>query len=167
MTPVISVVIPTHNTRQDYLRRVLDALKQQTLPCEQWEIIVVDNGSRVPLEAGAGQQDNRSAGPQDCGTSLPSHLPTCPPFTEIDLGWHPNARVVREEELGLTFARLRGFVEARGELIVMVDDDNVLAPDYLENAVSIAQRNPALGAFGGKCVPEFEVEPEAWLASVT
>jgi hypothetical protein len=73
---------------------------------------------------------------------------------------------VREEELGLTYARLRGFAEAKGKLIVMVDDDNVLAPDYLEAAVRIAQEQPALGAFGGKCLPEFEAEPEEWLASV-
>jgi hypothetical protein len=71
--------------------------------------------------------------------------------------------VVREDKLGLTFARLRGFAEAKGELIVMVDDDNVVAPDYLETAVEIARKHPALGAFGGKCLPEFEVEPEPWL----
>ena len=160
----VSVVIPTHNPRMDYLARVLEALRAQTLPREQWEIIVVDNGSRVSLKAGAGQQDNRSAGPQDCGTSLPSHIPTFPPSTaHLDLGWHPNARVVREEELGLTFARLRGFAEAKGYLIVMVDDDNLLAPDYLETAVRIAQEHPGLGAFGGKCLPEFETEPGPWL----
>jgi hypothetical protein len=67
----------------------------------------------------------------------------------------------------LTFARLRGFAEAKGDLIMMVDDDNVLAPDYLETAVRIAEEHPALGAFGGKCLPEFEVKPEEWLASVT
>jgi GT2 family glycosyltransferase len=163
----VSVVIPTHNPRIDYLRRVFDALKHQTLAKSLWELVIVDNGSRVPLKAGAGQQDNRSAGPQDCGTSLPSHLPTCSPFTEIDLGWHPNARLVREQQLGLTFARLRGFAEAKGDLIVMVDDDNLLAPDYLETAVCIARERLGLGAFGGKCLPEFEVEPEGWLASVT
>jgi glycosyltransferase involved in cell wall biosynthesis len=146
--PRVSVVIPTHNPRGDYLRRVIDALREQMLPREQWELLVVDNGSRVPIKAGAGQQDNRSAGPQDA---------------QLDLNWHANARVVREDKLGLTYARLRGFAEAKGKLIVMVDDDNVLAPDYLEAAVRIAQEQPALGAFGGKCLPEFEVEPEPWL----
>jgi GT2 family glycosyltransferase len=67
--------------------------------------------------------------------------------------------------LGLTFARLRGFAEAKGELIVMVDDDNVLAPDYLETAVRIAEEHPMLGAFGGKSLPEFAVEPPEWLAA--
>lgn len=165
----MSVVIPTHNPRMDYLGRVLEALRVQTLPCERWELLVVDNGSREPLKAVAGRQDDRSTGPRVCGTALPSHLPTFPPSnsTEIDLSWHPNARVVREEKLGLTFARLRGFAEAKGERIVMVDDDNLLAPDYLEIAVRLAQEHPTLGAFGGKCLPEFEVEPEPWLASVT
>jgi GT2 family glycosyltransferase len=152
----------------DYLRRVLEALRGQTLAKGLWELVIVDNGSRLPLKAGAGQQDNRSAGPQNCGTSLPSHIPTLPPSTaHLDLSWHQNARIVREEKLGLTFARLRGFAEVKGELIVMVDDDNVLAPDYLETTVRIAQAHPELGAFGGKCLPEFEVEPERWLASVT
>jgi GT2 family glycosyltransferase len=166
--PRVSVVIPTHNPRMDYLRRVLEALRGQTLAKGLWELVIVDNGSRLPLKAGAGQQDNRSAGPQNCGTSLPSHIPTLPPSTaHLDLSWHQNARIVREEKLGLTFARLRGFAEVKGELIVMVDDDNVLAPDYLETTVRIAQAHPELGAFGGKCLPEFEVEPERWLASVT
>jgi cellulose synthase/poly-beta-1,6-N-acetylglucosamine synthase-like glycosyltransferase len=51
----VSVVIPTHNPRMDYLARVLEALRAQTLPREQWEIIVVDNGSRVSLKAGRRQ----------------------------------------------------------------------------------------------------------------
>jgi glycosyltransferase involved in cell wall biosynthesis len=133
MTPVISVVIPTHNPRMDYLARVLEALRAQTLSREQWELLLIDNASREKVEG------------------------------RVDIGWHPNARVVREERLGLTFARLRGFAEAKGELIVMVDDDNVLAPDYLENAVKIAEEHKDIGAFGGKCLPEFETPPEAWM----
>jgi glycosyltransferase involved in cell wall biosynthesis len=155
-TLCVSVVIPTHNPRKEYLARVIEALRQQTLPREQWEIVVVDNGSRVPLKAGAGQQDNRSAGPQDCGTSLLSHLPTFLPFTELDLGWHSNTRVVREKALGLTNARLRGFVETTGEIVVLVDDDNVLAPDYLEQVVRIAREYPFLGTWSGALELELE-----------
>jgi hypothetical protein len=46
---------------------------------------------------------------------------------------------------------------------VFVDDDNVLAADYLERAVAIAERWPLLGAWGGTVKGEFEVEPEAWM----
>ena len=135
--PRVSVVIPTHNPRADYLARVIESLRHQTLPHEQWELLVVDNASREKVEG------------------------------RVDIGWQPNARIVREERLGLTFARLRGFEEAKRELIVMVDDDNVLAPDYLANAVRIAQEHPMLGAFGGKCLPEFEHEPPHWLKGIT
>jgi glycosyltransferase involved in cell wall biosynthesis len=147
----VSVVIPTHNPRVDYLARVIDALRGQTLSKDLWELVIVDNGSQPELRV-AGLRDQETKGLKD-------------EATEIDLSWHGNARVVREERLGLTFARLRGFAEAEGELIVMVDDDNVLAPDYLEKALRIAEKHPMLGAFGGKCLPEFEVEPEPWLAA--
>jgi len=40
MIPV-SVIICTHNPRPDYLQRVLDALKAQTLPKENWELLLM------------------------------------------------------------------------------------------------------------------------------
>jgi glycosyltransferase involved in cell wall biosynthesis len=65
--------------------------------------------------------------------------------------------VVREEGLGLTNARLRGFAETSAELIVLVDDDNVLAPDYLEQVVRISREYPFLGTWSGAL--ELELEP--------
>ena len=144
--PAVSVVIPTHNPRHDYLARVVDALRQQTLAKSLWELLIVDNGSREALAVASSQ------------SSVVSQKTNI-----VDLSWHANARIVREEELGLTFARLRGFAEAKGELIVMVDDDNVLMPNYLETAVRIAHEHQMLGAFGGKCLPEFETKPDPWL----
>jgi hypothetical protein len=140
MTPVISVVIPTHNPRLDYLARVIDALKQQTLDQSAWELVVVDNNSKPALEVASRQLPVVSKKPN-----------------AVDLGWHPNARVVREEAVGLTNARLRGFAETTGEVIVLVDDDNVLAPDYLEQVVRIAREFPFLGAWSGAL--DLELEP--------
>ena len=85
------------------------------------------------------------------------------PSAISDLPSTPSVRVVREDKLGLTHARVRGFQEAKGEIVVMVDDDNVLKPDYLERAVEILEKNPELGAIGGKALPEFEIEPPEWL----
>jgi hypothetical protein len=48
MIPV-SVIICTHNPRPDHLQRVLNALKAQTLPKEQWQLVLIDNASREPL----------------------------------------------------------------------------------------------------------------------
>ena len=168
---LVSVIIPTHNPRADYLARAIDALREQTLDQNAWELVVVDNGSHVPLEAApARQKDQEPERSEDSvrisrGQTKSLKDAQSEQAAEIDLSWHPHARVVREERLGLTFARLRGFAEAKGELIVMVDDDNVLAPDYLETAVRSAEDRPELGAFGGKCLPEFEHEPPEWLAA--
>lgn len=75
--------------------------------------------------------------------------------------WHQNGRIVVEPELGLTSARICGIRNTQSELIVFVDDDNVLAPDYVKQVLNIAQQNPKLGAFGAaKILPEFEVEPD-------
>ena len=86
-----------------------------------------------------------------------------------DLSWHPNAYHIREDELGLTPARLRGIAEATGGLLVFIDDDNILAPNYLERAADIPKSYSHIGVFGaGILEPEFEEEPEPtvrpWLA---
>ena len=127
-----SVIICAHNSRPEYMARVLDALRAQTFPLEQWELLLIDNASAEPL---AGR---------------------------FDVSWHPAGRHVREDELGLTPARLRGIAEAKAELLIFVDDDNVLAPNYLATAVEIGHTWPILGAWGGHVDGEFEVEPEEW-----
>ena len=58
----------------------------------------------------------------------------------IDLSWHPDAHIVREDTLGLTPARLRGIRESKGDLLVFVDDDNVLDVDFLEVALRTMER---------------------------
>ncbi len=128
----LSVVICTHNPCRDYLERVLDALKQQTLDYTSWELLLIDNASEQLLSS------------------------------EIDLSWHPYARHTREEQLGLTPARLRGIKEAQAEIIVFVDDDNVLDAEYLEAAFHISKDYPLVGAWGGQIEPEFEEEPAEW-----
>jgi hypothetical protein len=153
-TLCVSVVIPTHNSRENYLARVIEALWQQTLPREQWELLIVDNGSRVPLRA-AGPRDQETKSLKDEGIKR-QEMGGSRQETEIELSWHKNARIVREEALGLTNARLRGFVETTGEIVVLVDDDNVLAPDYLEQVVRIAREYPFLGTWSGALELELE-----------
>jgi|SRR5579872_3543458 len=56
-TPAVSVLLCACNPNRRTLDWVLDALAQQTLPAFQFEIIVVDNNSRVPLDEGALKSD--------------------------------------------------------------------------------------------------------------
>lgn len=128
----LTAIICTHNPRQDYLRRTIEGLKAQTLPPSDWELIIVDNNSREPVQK------------------------------QLRLDWHPVARVVSEPELGLSAARRTGFAGARGEYQVLIDDDNVLASDYFAQTRAIFEANPRLGAIGGKSVPEFETPPPSW-----
>jgi glycosyltransferase involved in cell wall biosynthesis len=85
------------------------------------------------------------------------------PTIAIDLSWHPNYKLIRENKPGLTYARLKGFENASGSIIVMVDDDNILDKNYLEHTLSIFNSNTALGAIGGKSIPLFEGSPPVWL----
>jgi len=70
--------------------------------------------------------------------------------------------VVVEPALGLTSARLCGFRAARGDVVVLADDDNVLAPDYLSLVLQLFARDPQLAAIGGKSLGEFEHPPAPW-----
>jgi glycosyltransferase involved in cell wall biosynthesis len=130
---LLSVIIPTHNPHPGRLQRTLAGLRAQTLPADQWECILVNNASAEFPD--------------------PGFFARCSPA---------NLALLDEPALGLSAARQRGFRAARGALAALVDDDNVLAPDYLAQALAIFARQPRLGLAGGKSVPEFERPPVDW-----
>ncbi|MCP9849779.1 glycosyltransferase [Cyanobium sp. Morenito 9A2] len=78
------------------------------------------------------------------------------------VSWHPRGRLVREQRLGLTHARLRGLAEAAPGVIAWVDDDNVLAPTYLEEVRDVCAAHPRLGAAGGPAIAEVQGSVPAW-----
>jgi len=131
MSSFISVILPTYNPDLNRLWKTLAGLQQQTLPTQDWELIIVDNNSSNPLS--------------------------------VSLDWHPNYKVITESKQGLSYARMKGFELATGDLIVMVDDDNILQADYLENVRLHFQLYRRLGATGGISAPLFEATPPKWL----
>lgn len=131
--PAVTVIIPTHRPHADRLRRTLQGLRDQTLPASDWELLLIDNASHPAVS------------PDDFAASAPANL-----------------RLVAESRLGLSHARRRGFTEARGDILVLVDDDNVLAPDYLARILDHFNTHPSVGALGGRSVPEFESPPAPW-----
>jgi glycosyltransferase involved in cell wall biosynthesis len=133
MSISLSVVLPTHNPHRGRLARTLGGLRAQTAPAASWETILVDNASTPPIDA-----------------------------TELAALGPANLRVVREPALGLTPARRCGFTAARGEVLVLVDDDNVLAPDYLDQVAAVFAAHTKLGAAGGKNLGEFETARPPW-----
>jgi glycosyltransferase involved in cell wall biosynthesis len=134
----ISVIICTHNPQINFLNQTLDSLKNQTLPKQDWELLIIDNASTKPLSE------------------------------YLDISWHSQSKLIQEEEAGLTNARICGINNAIGDLIILVDDDNVLCPDYLEVAIQIQKKHPSMGCFGPATIlPEFEEEPSEKLRKYT
>ena len=129
----LSVIICTHNPREDYLRRTLGALHAQTLSLDEWELLLVDNASTTPLAS------------------------------RVDLSWHPCARQLREEKVGKLHAWLLGIKEARADILVFVDDDNVLNNDFLEKTLQVGTEWPFIGAWGGAISPEYEQPLPPWV----
>ncbi|MET3979686.1 glycosyltransferase involved in cell wall biosynthesis [Mucilaginibacter sp. UYP25] len=129
----LSVIIPTYNPDQKRLAQTLVGLKIQSLARREWELIIIDNNSSNNFRQ------------------------------QHDLSWHSASQVITETRQGLTYARLRGFNESKGDIIVMVDDDNVLNSAYLENVLTIFDQNEKLAAIGGKSLPLFETPPPQWL----
>lgn len=84
------------------------------------------------------------------------------PLKTALVSWHPNGQIVREDELGLTRARVRAIAEVTADVVVWVDDDNILSPAYLSDVVRLFSEYPRLGAAGGKSLPEYVTPPPEW-----
>ena len=98
----VSVIIATYN-RPDLLRRLLAQLDAQTLDSRHYEVIAVDDGSKETVR---------------------DKLADVKPRYELKLE--------RQENAGAAVARQRGVELARGEVIVVVDDDMQVSPTFLE-----------------------------------
>lgn len=97
----LSVIIATHQ-RQESLLRLLAQLARQDLPPEEFEVKVVDDGSHPPV-----RERLRSA-------RLPYSL-----------------QLLEQSNAGAAAARHLGALAARGDLLLFVDDDMQVGPDFL------------------------------------
>jgi glycosyltransferase involved in cell wall biosynthesis len=119
--PTYSVVVPTFQ-RADALERCLAALAAQTLECDRFEVIVVDDGSRVSPRAVV----ERAAAVLD-------------------------VRLLEQSNAGPASARNAGARAARGEYVVFTDDDCRPDPGWLRAIDATAARHPGC-AIGGRVV---------------
>lgn len=116
----VSIVIGTCN-RPDELSSCLQSLiRQQTSRCT--EIIVVDNTPAV---------------------STPQQKSTLNVVAE----W-PEVKYIKEFRQGVSYARNAGIVASTGDIIVTVDDDVVVPPDWLENLLIPFTDNDVMAVTG-------------------
>ena len=128
-----SIVIPTYN-RADELQRTLASLAQVTC-AETWEVVVADNNCT----------DNTSAVVREAAVTLPVPL-----------------TYVSEKVPGRCAALNAGIAHASGDLIVTIDDDVRVAPDYLEQ-VGHAFATLKCDFIGGRVHPLWRGERPSWL----
>jgi glycosyltransferase involved in cell wall biosynthesis len=132
--PRISVVVCTRD-RAASLSRSLDSLARCAPPqSSEWELVVVDNGSR-----------------DDTPRTLDAfrdRLPLC---------------VVREPRLGLSIARNRGATAASGDYLLWTDDDATVCRDWLRRYEAAFTAHPDAAFFGGPIHVRFEGTPPRWL----
>ena len=132
----IDVVVCTYDNAAQ-LERVLAALaRQETGDDVDWSVLVVDN---------------------NCTDATPQLLRRLRAEQALPL------RVVEEAEQGLTPARRRGVAETRREWIAFVDDDCLVADDWIARAAAAAREHPGAGALGGLVALEWEREPPPYV----
>jgi len=105
--PKISVVIPVYN-RTDELRKTLDSLIYQTIPAEQFEVVIADDGSAEDVKA----------------------VLTEYPQLQIKYAHQP------DEGYRVAAARNLGAAQAEGEIIVFSDNGIVFSTTALERHVA-------------------------------
>ncbi len=115
--PTVSVIVPTRDREKWLPRALLSALGQKEIAAE---IIVVDDGSQVPVERR---------------------------LTDFA---RSRCKVVRfEHPRGVATARNAGVASAGGEWLAFLDDDDVWAPTKLARVLDVAVRSGADFAFSG------------------
>jgi len=130
--PRVSVVIPTYERRLS-LERMLRALSLQTMPADQFEVVISIDGS--------------TDGTREMVAAFRA------PYRLI-AQWQQNR--------GRAAARNRGIALARGDVLVLLDDDMEPAPDCLAAHLAAHRRGQDLAVIGAAPIVE---EPAATAAS--
>jgi glycosyltransferase involved in cell wall biosynthesis len=131
----ISLIIPTVN-RSNCLKYSLPTFINQSLDTSSYEIIVIDNNS---------EDDTRNV--------VPAIMKNC----------KCNWKYCIEKNQGLHYARNRGILEAKSEIVVFGDDDILASENWLKCILDEYSTNENAGIVGGKILPQWEEEPPKWV----
>jgi len=126
--PFLSVIVATYNRREE-LHELLLSLADQSYPKEQFEIVVVDDGSTD------GTREMVHWTVQAYGLSVQY-------FHQANTGPGPSRNL--------------GMEKARGDVLILIDSD-CIAPSYWLENIATAMADGRVDAFGGPdtCRPDF------------
>jgi len=129
----MELIVCTYNNAQ-ILDRALTAISlQKVSPGYYWNVLVVDNNCT-----------------DETAAIVEKHIQS-----QKILG----LRRIVEKRQGLTHARICGIKNTTSEWVAFIDDDCLLAENWVENAIKFASSHPSCGAFGGKVVLDWELNP--------
>lgn len=132
--PFVSVLVPTRD-RPERIQRCLQSLLALHYP--RYEIIVVDNAPSTSATADFIQQTYQDV---------------------------PQVRYVCEDRPGSSYARNRGMMAARGEILAFADDDVVIDRYWLVELVRAFSRADGVACVTGLVLPvELETPPQFWI----
>ena len=117
----LSILICTRNGEASIAEAIACIAKQVNVDANNYEVIVVDNGSADRTKPTAAVA-----------------LQTLPCRT----------RLIDEPREGKLSALLRGIVEAEGSLISIVDDDNLIGEDFVFHTINLFKCFPEVGIAG-------------------
>ena len=136
MIPFVSIVTPTYNRRR-FIPSLIKMIQTQTYPRDRMEWVVYDDG----------QEEVR-----DLFEQARSDLPT------LNFIWS-------EDKMTLGEKRNRLNQEAKGEIIVAMDDDDFYFPTRVEDAVKALKANPGFRLAGSSEVYMYFTDTkEIWKA---
>ena len=75
----------------------------------------------------------------------------------------PGIRFLTEQRQGKSYALQTGIAVAQGEILFIVDSDQLLPPGYLLRAWEGIRQDPKLAIYGGKVLPIWPSPPPRWL----
>ena len=129
------VAIPTYNGSKR-LNQLIESLRSQ-IGTEHfsWRILVVDNNSTDDTAAVVKERSAAAEG-----------IP-------VDYAFEPRQ--------GAAFARVKAMAVATSQWVGFLDDDVIPNANWVAEAYAFGTSHPKVGAFGGKILGAFEVEPPA------
>jgi glycosyltransferase involved in cell wall biosynthesis len=136
---MITLIICTYN-REKYIGPLLDSIAKNDYPTTDYEIVLVDNNCT----------DNTRGICEMFATDHP----------EINLHY------VVETEQGLSAARNKGIKEAKGDIIIYVDDDALIDSDYIRIYAEHFASHPDTMAAGGPIEPLYETQEPSWMSPI-
>ena len=137
---MISIIICTYN-REKYIRPLLESIAKNDYPTTDYEIVLVDNNCT----------DNTHG---VCEQFAAAHK-------EVAF------RYVIESEQGLSAARNKGIKEAKGDIIIYVDDDALVDTNYIRQYAEHFATYPETMAAGGPIEPLYETKEPSWMSPYT